>query len=110
MSEILFKAPCPAASCHNEELMTWRPSQCPSSSSFYLTDRGFLRCDHCGKEFEFFSRNWKSSSCNHDYQKSNLKKAFQIIHELVIMNNASSSFMKKVCRALMEQAQNYDGI
>ena len=70
MSEILFKAPCPAACCHDNEPKTWKPSECPSSSSYYLSDRGFLRCDHCGKEFAFFSRNWKSSSCSHDYQKS----------------------------------------
>lgn len=108
MSEILFKVPCPAACCNDWELRIWYHSTCPSSSNYYLSDRGLLRCDYCGKEFDFFSRNWKSTSCNHDYQKSSLVRATNILSHYSMMNNVSGLFMCKLINSLSEQAKNYD--
>ena len=79
MSEFLFRVPCPAEGCDDREIRSWYHGQCPSSSHYYLTDQGLLRCDHCRKILKIFDITWKSSSCNHDYRKTSLIRILNIL-------------------------------
>ena len=108
MSEIPFKCPCPARGCLDMETRRWYHTGCPSNSNYYISDEGILRCDNCGKKFDFLSRRWKSSSCSHDYENSNLKRAINILTSLIMSNNISQEFHSKICKSLMQQAHKYD--
>ena len=109
MSEILFKCPCPARGCLDMETRGWYHTGCPSNSNYYISDEGILRCDNCGKKFDFLSRSWKSSSCSHDYENSNLKRAINIFTALMMSdNNISPEFHFKICKSLKQQAAKYD--
>ena len=107
MSEILLKCSCPARNCRDYEIYGWYHGECPNSN-YYISDEGILRCDNCGKKFDFFSRSWKSSSCSHDYEKSNLKRAFYILNALMMRNNISKEFHLKMFASLKQQADKYD--
>ena len=108
MSEILLKCPCPARNCIDNEIRGWHHGECPSNSNYYISDEGILRCDNCGKKFDFLSRSWKSSSCSHDYENSNLKRAINIFTALLMSNNISAEFHFKICKSLKQQAHKYD--
>ena len=108
MSEIFLKCPCPARSCDDNEVGGWNHGECPSNSRYYISDEGILRCDNCGKKFDFFSRRWKSNSCSHDYEKSNLKRAIYIFTDLMMRNYISTDFHFKICNSLKQQASKYD--
>ena len=109
MSEILLKCSCPARNCRDEKIRGWHHGDCPSNSNYYISDEGILRCDNCGKKFDFLSRSWKSSSCSHDYENSNLKRAINIFTALMMSdNNISAEFYFKICKSLKQQAAKYD--
>ena len=108
MSEILLKCPCPARSCNDEKRYGWHHGECPSNSNYYISDEGILRCDNCGKKFDFFDRRWKSSFCSHDHENSNLKRAIYIFNDLMMRNNISEEFHRKICKSLFKQAAKYD--
>ena len=108
MSEILLKCPCPARSCNDDKRYGWYHNECPSNSNYYIYDEGILRCEHCGKKFDFFSRRQKSNSCSHDYENSNLKRAINIFTELMMSNNISEEFYFKIYISLKQQTRKYD--
>ena len=108
MSEILLKCPCPARSCNDDKRYGWYHNECPSNSNYYISDEGILRCDNCGKKFDFLSRRWKSNSCSHDYEKSNLKRAIYIFTALLMSNDISTDFHCKICNSLKQQAAKYN--
>ena len=108
MSEILLKCPCPARSCNDDKRYEWNHGECPSNSRFYISDEGILRCDNCGKKFDFFSRRWKSNSCSHDYEKSDIKRVVYIFSRMISPENVPRSFLKKLICSLIEQAEKYD--
>ena len=108
MSEILLKCSCPARNCSNDEISGWHHGECPSNSNYYISDEGILRCDNCGKKFDFFERRWKSSSCSHDYEHSNLKRAINIFTASLMSNNISQEFHIKIRKSLIQQAAKYD--
>ena len=107
MSEILLKCPCPARSCSDDKVSGQHHCECPNSN-YYISDEGILRCDNCGKKFDFLNRSWKSSSCSHDYENSNLKRAINIFTALMMSNNISPDFHFKICNSLKQQASKYD--
>ena len=96
MAEILFRCPCPATGCNNSEIYTWKCEECPSSSSYYISDEGILRCDNCNKKFPLFSRRWKSSSCDHEHRETDLTKAIIIFDDMCDRNEISDDFCKKL--------------
>ena len=108
MSEILLKCSCPARNCRDDEISGWHHGECPSNSNYYISDEGILRCDNCGKKFDFFSRSWKSSSCSHDYENSNLKRAINIFTALMMSGGVSEEFHHKIFKSLRQQADKYD--
>ena len=107
MSEILFKCSCPAYCCTNSEIYTWRHGECPSDSSYYISDEGILRCDYCNKKFPLFSRRWKSSSCNHEYTGTNLKKALNIFTAMLMENSISADFLTKIKQNLITMESQF---
>ena len=108
MSEILLKCSCPARNCRDNEIRGWHHCECPSNSNYYISDEGILRCDNCGKKFDFLSRRWKSSSCSHDYENSNLERAICVLAALVTSGGMSKGFHRKICKSLIQQADKYD--
>ena len=108
MSEILLKCSCPARNCRDDEIRGWHHGDCPSNSNYYISDEGILRCEHCGKKFDFFSRTWKSNSCSHDYEKSDIKRVVYIFSSMISPENVPRSFFKKLICSLIEQAEKYD--
>ena len=103
MSEFLFRVPCPAEGCDDRELRNWYHDGCPSSSHYYLTDQGLLRCDHCGEKFKIVDRLWKSSSCNHDYRKTSLERIMDILDIAYDSEIWPPRFTRKTIKSLMEQ-------
>ena len=108
MSEILLKCPCPARSCNDNKFVGWHHGECPSNSNYYISDEGILRCDNCGKKFDFFDRRWKSSSCSHDYENSDLKRAICVFAASVMSGSISEEFHRKIRKSLKQQAAKYD--
>ena len=92
MAEILFRCRCPAVGCNNSEIYTWKCVECPSSSSYYISDEGILRCDNCNKKFPLFSRRWKSSSCDHEYRETDLGTALEIFCAMCTRNEMPGDF------------------
>ena len=103
MSEVLFRVSCPAEDCDDTTIHSWYHGQCPSSSNYYLTDQGLLRCDHCGEKFKIFDRTWKSSSCNHDYRKTSYERILRILTFAGISEHWPNSFIIKIFTSLAEQ-------
>ena len=101
MAEILFRCSCPATGCNNSEIYTWKHGECPSSSSYYISDEGILRCDNCNKKFPLFSRRWKSSSCDHEHRETDLTKAMYIFCVMHNENRMPRDFYRKLIRNLM---------
>ena len=102
MSEVLFEVPCPASGCSDKHIRCWYHSECSSNSNYYLTDEGLIRCDHCGKKFNIFDRYWKSSFCEHDSRKTNLKRMIYILATMEVENKISCDFCEKVTKSLIE--------
>ena len=103
MSEFLFRVPCPAEGCNDREIRTWYHDGCPSSSNYYLTDQGLLRCDHCGKKLNIFDRKWKASSCNHDYGETSLRRIMEILQIASRAESWPGIFLAKTISSLSKQ-------
>lgn len=80
MTEIIFKSACPAAGCDDENTYYWYHADCPSWSDEYLSDQAMIRCNYCGKKWEFFNSKFQCSSRNNEYKRSNLKEYFMHLH------------------------------
>lgn len=103
MSEIVFECPCLASGCNDRENRKWHHEDCPFTSKYYLSDTGVLRCDCCGKKFNFVSREWKGPCCNHDYKKSDLQRAMAVFSKLASEKNIPDNFIRKLLMSLIEQ-------
>ena len=103
MSEFLFRVPCPAKGCDDRELHIWYHDGCPSSSHFYLTDQGLLRCDHCGEKSKIVDRLWKSSSCNHNYRETSFMRISKILWIAEQREGWPESFVMDVMDLLRKQ-------
>ena len=57
MSEIIFKSICPVRGCNDDEIQTWHHTGCPSDSHEYISDQAIVRCDYCGKKWDFLIQN-----------------------------------------------------
>ena len=108
MSEVLFKSVCLAAGCDDEEECTWHHSECPSSSKEYLSDQGIVRCEYCGKSWEFFEITFKCSSRNNLSLKPNLKRALYALAILEDSKKISEDFYYKIKNSLKEQWKKYN--
>ena len=107
MSEVIFRCPCPASGCNDNTLRYWYHSDCPSSSQYYLSENGFLRCDNCNQTFPLLSHRWKSNSCSHDYRRTDTQRILYCISIMVDSNpNFSKTMIEKLMQNLMEQNQD----
>jgi DNA-directed RNA polymerase subunit RPC12/RpoP len=107
MSEILFKSPCPAASCNDTTVYTWYHSKCSSSSDEYLNSDAQIRCTECGKKWDFFNTKFECATSNNEMKKSSLKRAINCFTALMMSNSLSEDFHFKICKSLKEQAAIY---
>lgn len=107
MSEILFKSACPAAGCEDETTYRWYHATCPSYSKEYLSDQAMIRCEHCGKRWEFFSSRFQCTASNNEYKKSNLKRILYALAALEDANDISADFYNKIKKAMKEQWERY---
>ena len=107
MSEILFKSPCPAASCKDSTVYTWYHSKCSSSSDEYLNSDAQIRCTECGKKWDFFFSFFECSNSKNEMKKSSLKRAINCFTALMMSNSLSEEFHYKICNSLKTQAKIY---
>ena len=108
MSEIIFKSICPVSGCDNNEIHTWHHTGCPSDSQEYISDQAIVRCDYCGKKWDFFDSKF---NCNHGGDKSGkpcLRKALQAFNCLRETNEISEVFLRTVKESLYIQARKYE--
>ena len=108
MSEIIFKSACPVIGCDNNEIHTWHHTGCPSDSHEYISDQAIVRCDYCGKKWDFFATKF---NCNHGGDKSgkpSLKKAIYAISCMCNANEISEDFLDRVVESLRNQARKYE--
>ena len=108
MSEIIFKSACPIMGCINNEIQTWHHTGCPSDSHEYISDQAIVRCDYCGKKWDFFATQF---NCNHGGDKSEkpcLRKALNVFSCLAKENEISVDFYFRLVRSLMDQAKKYE--
>ena len=103
MSEVIFRCPCPASGCNDHTSRNWYHCDCPSSSKYYLSENGFLRCDNCNQTFPLFSCRWKSNSCSHDYRRTDWHRIIFCISIMCKEQNLSRNMMNKLMKSLMEQ-------
>ena len=107
-NEVILKCPCLASGCNDHQCRKWHHCDCPSNSSYYLTDKGYLRCDYCNKKFPLSSREWKSSSCTHEYRGSSLTRAIQCICLMERESDISRIFIKHLIRNIYEMFEDED--
>ena len=108
MSEIIFKSACPVIGCDNDEIQTWHHTSCPSGSHEYISDQAIIRCDYCGKKWDFFDM---KVNCNHggdESEKPSLKKAIFVFTCLFMANDISAEFFNRVKESLKNQARKYE--
>ena len=107
MSEIIFKSACPVIGCDNDEIQTWHHTSCPSGSHEYISDQAIIRCDYCGKKWDFFDMKF---NCNHggdESGKPSLKKAIFVFTCLFMANDISADFLRRVKESLINQEKKY---
>ena len=105
MSEIIFKSICPVSGCDNNEIQTWHHDGCPSDSHEYISDQAIVRCDYCGKKWDFFDTKF---NCNHGGNGSGkpcLRKAIQAFNLLLISNEIPPDFFFRLVKSLKNQAE-----
>ena len=103
MSEVIFRCPCPASGCDDNNIIgVWYHGACPSSSKFYLSENGFLRCDNCNKKISLFNCKWKGKSCTHDYRKTDLQRIMYCISEMQREQNLPRIMMENLIQKLKE--------
>lgn len=107
MSEILFKSPCPAASCNDDTVYKWYHSKCSSSSDEYLNSDAQIRCTECGKKWDFFNTRFECSNSNNEMRKSSLKTAIKCFNGLMMSNSVTPDFHFKIFNSLTKQAKIY---
>ena len=108
MSEIIFKSICPVSGCDNNEIQTWHHTSCPSDSHEYISDQAIIRCDYCGKKWDFFDMKF---NCNHGGNGSGkpcLTKAIYVFTCLYIENEISEDFLRRVKESLKNQDKKYE--
>ena len=108
MSEIIFKSACPVIGCNNNEIQTWHHTGCPSDSHEYISDQAIVRCDYCGKKWDFFDTKF---NCNHGGNgsgKTCLRKAIQAFNLLLISNEIPPDFFFRLVKSLKNQARKYE--
>ena len=103
MSEVLFKSPCLASNCNDNEMTTWYHSKCPSTSHYYLSEEGILRCNNCNETFRLLSCFWKSKSCSHESRKTDKQRLLSCISKLCYLENIPKSFTRRLLFNLMEE-------
>ena len=103
MSEVLFKSPCLASNCEDNEIRNWYHSKCPSTSHYYLSEEGILRCDYCNETCRLLSCLWKSSSCSHESRKTDEQRLLICISRLLCLENIPKSFGKRLVYNLMRK-------
>ena len=103
MSEILFKSSCPASGCEDEKTYYWYHASCPSWTEEYITDEAMIRCNYCGKKWEFFNSTFECTASNNEYKKSNLKRIYAVLGALEDKNDISEDFYFKIKKALKAQ-------
>lgn len=107
MSEIIFKSVCPVSCCNDDEIQTWHHTGCPSDSHEYISDQAIVRCDYCGKKWDFFDTKF---NCNHGGNgsgKPSLKKAMNVFTCLFMANDISADFFERLTESLKNQARKY---
>ena len=108
MSEIIFKSACPVSCCDDDKIQTWHHDGCPSNSHEYISDQAIVRCDYCGKKWDFFDSKF---NCNHGGDKSgkpSLKKAIYVFTCLFMANEISADFFTRMKESLKNQARKYE--
>ncbi len=108
MSEIIFKSICPVSGCHDDEIQTWHHTGCPSDSHEYISDQAIVRCDYCGKKWDFFDTKF---NCNHGGNGSGkpcLEKAIKAFNCLLMENEISRDFFFRLVKSLENQAEKYE--
>ena len=108
MSEIIFKSICPVSGCDNNEIQTWHHTGCPSDSHEYISDQAIVRCDYCGKKWDFFDTKF---NCNHGGNGSGkpcLRKSIYAFTRLFDSNEISIDFLIRVQESLIDQAEKYE--
>lgn len=107
MSEILFKSACPAMGCTDDKTYYWYHASCPSYSDEYLSDQAKIRCDYCGKRWDFFNSKFECSSRNNKMEKAQLRRVLYCLAVLEDKNDISSDFYDKIKRSMKAQAKEY---
>jgi hypothetical protein len=107
MSEIIFRSPCPSVTCEDKTIYRWYHHGCPSSSKEYLSWNAEIRCDYCGKKWDFFNSLFYCENSNNKWEKSNLKKAINCFTALFMANELSADFLIKIKNSLTEQEKKY---
>ena len=108
MSEIIFKSACPVSCCIDDKIQTWHHTGCPSDSHEYISDQAIVRCDYCGKKWDFFATQF---NCNHGGDKSEkpcLRKALYAFTRLAKENEISEDFYFRLVKSLKNQAEKYE--
>ena len=103
MSEVFFKCPCLASNCNDNEITTWYHPKCPSTSHYYLSEEGILRCDNCNETRRLLSCLWKSHSCSHESRKTDKQRLLSCISKLCGFESISKSFRRRLLYSLMEE-------
>ena len=101
--EVLFKSPCLASGCDDHEFIYWYHSKCPSTSRYYLSKEGILRCDYCNETRRLSSCLWKSHSCSHESRKTDFQRLSFCISRLACSENIPKTFIQRLFRNLMEE-------
>ena len=108
MSEILFRSSCPSITCGDNTIYRWYHNGCPSSSKEYLSWDAEIRCEYCGKKWDFFNSLFYCENSNNKWEKSNLKKAINCFTALFLANELSADFLNKIKTSLIEQEKKYN--
>ena len=107
MSEIIFKSACPVIGCNDDKIQTWHHTSCPSDSHEYISDQAIVRCDYCGKKWDFFATKF---NCNHGGNGSGkpcLEKAIEIFTSLATVEEISEDFLRRLTTSLINQYKEY---
>ena len=112
MSEILFRSSCPSITCEDNTIYRWYHDGCPSSSKEYLSWDAEIRCEYCGKKWDFFNSifNCNRSSNSYQFGTHSLKTALNIATNMYMMktNDMTADFLLKLKYSLIEQEKRYN--
>ena len=100
MSEVIFKSSCLASDCDDNEIVYWHHSKCPSTSNYYLSEEGILRCGYCNETCRLLSCFWKSNSCSHESRKTDFPRLSICISRLMYSENIPGTFIRRLLRNL----------